>query len=361
MADTVTSKTLEELFSAMPTGSLDKAILNNLRGINHRQIAGMLPMNNNMPGYTFFTRPQLNMQRDNLRNVRQLSALLTKVPTSMQTYIRCLLDPRLMSGVTIGKHNLPMTSCPIFDNQMAFIPVFTNNLTSISGWPSISVPTFSSKPGLYNESFAMVDGRVINNEVFDISVNFRNTRGNAVLYTLYVWVLYMSMVFEGKLVPYLDFITENELDYNTRIYRLVMDYKKQKVEAITACHASFPTGVPTGDMFDIQGDKPYSEANHEISARFKCCGVDYFDDILIKEFNETVGIFNPSMKDDKRATAAVRISPKLIQYFNHKGYPYINPVTRDLEWYTSIADYSAKSTEILNDITETNSEEYTGG
>ena len=45
MADKITTKSLDELFSAMPTWSLDRAILNNLVGINHRQIPGMLPSN----------------------------------------------------------------------------------------------------------------------------------------------------------------------------------------------------------------------------------------------------------------------------------------------------------------------------
>lgn len=360
MSSAVTSKSMDELFSGMPTGSLDRAILNNLKGINHRQIQGMLPSNKDMPGLTFFVRPQLNMQRDNIRNVRQLASLLTSVPTSIQTYIRCMLDPRLMTGISYNTGSIPPINCPIVDNQSAFIPILTNNLTSMSGWPSIAVPTFTSKPGLYNESYSMVDGRVLNNEVFDLSVNFRNTRGDPVLYLFYVWVLYMSMVFEGRLVPYLDFITENEIDYNTRIYRLVLDYKKEKVTKITACNAAFPVGVPIGDAFDIPGDKPYSEANKEIGMRFKCMGVNYFDDILVKEFNDTVAIFNPSMADDRRDSDMMPVPAAMIQAFNHRGYPRIEPSTSRLEWYVPIESYTKKAGQILEAITESNSEEFEG-
>ena len=356
MADTVTTKSLDELFSAMPTGSLDRAVLNNLVGINHRQIPGMLPTNKDMPGLTFFTRPQLNMQKDNLRNVRQLSQLLTDNPTSMQRYIRCMLDPRLINGIT----GIPQIGCPIVDNQLAFIPILTNNCMSQSGWPSISVPTFSSKAGLYNEVFSMVDGRVLNNEAWDLNVNFRNTRGDPILYLFYVWTLYMSAVFEGKLVPYLDMIAENEIDYNTRIYRLTLDYKRRKVTKIAATHASFPVGVPVGDPFNDSGDRVYSEANQEIGMTFRCMGVDYFDDILVKEFNQVVAIFNPSMEDENRDSQMMPIPWGMLQVLNHRGYPYINPDTSELQWYISLSDYSAMAQETLNKIEEYNSESYEG-
>lgn len=354
MADTIASLSLERLFSAMPTGSLDRAILNNLRGINHRQVKNMLPMNKEMPGYTFFVRPQLNMQKDNIRNARKMTPLLSSVSTSIQNYIRCLLDPRLMEGVRYSKNMvIPPIDCPILDNKMAFIPMLTNNLESISGWPSISVPTFTSDPGLYNESWAAVDGRVVNNEVFDITANFRNTRGDPILFFFYIWVLYMSYVFDGRLVPYLDFITENELDYCTRIYRIVLDPSKERVTKIAATNAAFPVGLPIGDAFDIPGDKAYSEANREISMRFKCMGVDYFDDILVKEFNETVAIFNPEMLDDQRDQYMALIPPSLVDKFNWTGYPRINPNTSAMEWYVPFDYYEKRLSEITSGYFQT--------
>lgn len=334
MTESIATVSLDEFFSSMPTGSLDRAILNNLRGINHRQIKGMVPSNKKMSGYTFFVRPQLNLQTDNIRNVRKLTPLLSNKPSSIQRYIRCMLDPRMMESVNFfGQWSTQPLACPLVDNRNPFIPILTNNLETISGWPSISVPTFTSKPGLYNEAYSMVDGRVVNNETFDITANFVNTRGDPTLYLFYVWSLYMSYVFDGRLVPYLDFITENEIDYNTRIYRLVMDSTKEKVVEIAATNAAFPVGVPIGDGFDIGGDKPYIEANKEISMRFRCMGVDYFDDILIKEFNDTVSIFNPSMRDSKRDEDMVRVPTLFINNFNNRGYPRINPSTSELEWY----------------------------
>lgn len=350
MADSIANGSLEKLFSSMPTGSLDRAMLNNLRGINHRGTPGRLPTNKRMPGLTFFVRPQLNMQKDNIRNVRQLSALLSDDPLSMQTYVRCMLDPRLMTGLSYKSGTIPPIRCPLVDNQCAFIPVFTNNMTTISGWPSISVPTFVSTPGLYNESYMQADGKVRSCENFDISVNFRNVRGDPIVFILYVLALYMSEVFEGRLVPYPDMIVNNRIDYNTRIYRMTMDHKRQRILEMTATSASQISSVPVGDIFDVQADKTYTEANHEVTATFKSVGVDYFDPIIVREFNQTVEIFNPDMEEGNRQSRMMKLPPRIIAEANYRGYPYIDVETMNLDWYVSTNDYISTSQAVLDQV-----------
>lgn len=357
----ILTQSLENFFSRMPTGSLERAIGLNLRGIDQLQAPGAVPINKDMPGYTFFTRPQLNMQIDNIRNVRQMAQLLTSNEYSIQRYIRCMLDPRLMEGVQYSKDfYLEKLSCPFVDNLNAFIPTFTNNLISQSGWPSISVPVNTSTPGLYNESQTIVDGRILNSEAWDLTVNLRNTRGDITLYMLYAWALYMSMVYEGRLAPYLDFIIENEIDYNTRVYRIVTDYSKRYVTKVACTLASIPVGVPVGDAFDQPGDKPYVEANREISVRFACTGVRYFDDIVSKEFNETVCIFNPNMRDGGRERFMTKVPPKSSALFKGMCYPRINLDTAELEWWVSNENANRISMKYLESLPETNSENYEG-
>ena len=67
----IVSQSLDDYFQSTPIGSVDKAIGNNLFGINHRQIPGLVPSNKDIYGFTFFTRPQLNLQTDNIRNERR--------------------------------------------------------------------------------------------------------------------------------------------------------------------------------------------------------------------------------------------------------------------------------------------------
>ncbi len=344
---------LESLMKTMPTGPLDKAILNHLRGINHRNTPTMVPSNKDLPGYLFFVRPQLNMQRDNLRNKRKVARLISDNPISMQTFIRAMLDPRLVPGFQMPGFTIPGENCPIIDNCNPFIPFLTNSWESISGWPSLTVPTNKSKAGLYNESFVMVDGRTEIDETFDITVNFANRRGNPVAILFYVWALYMGYVVEGKLVPYLDFITENELDYNTRIYHFRMDYTNTKITMGACTRAAVPVGIPIGDFFNVSKNTPVPESNKEISMQFTCSGVDYLDDIVFKEFNQCVAQANPMMEDAYREKTMIKIDSSLATNFNYMGYPYVNMNTSELEWWIDPTSFDGVSRSYLQSVAAT--------
>lgn len=330
----VTNISLDDYFQLSNIGSIDRAIGNNLFGINHRQIPGLVPNNRDTQGLTFFVRPQLNMQADNLRNVRKLSPLLTTNPATIHRYIRGMLDPRLLYGYTFGNTSLPALKCPSVDNLNAFIPILTNDLTSISGWPDIVTPAFTSKTGLYKEVYSQVDGITSYYESFDIDATFRNTRGDPVLFMFYIWQQYMSLVFEGKLVPYPDFITENTLDYNTRIYRLVLDQRRQIVTKVASCGVAFPISSSMSGAFDFNNNYPYNDQIKTITIRFRCLGAEYNDDITLDEFNKTVIIFNPYMRDAYRDTYMVKVTQDKGYLFNNRGYPRINTTgNNELEWY----------------------------
>ncbi len=277
-----------------------------------------------------------------------MSALMSGNDLSIQNFVKCTLDPRLMHGYTFQDIKVNGIQCPMVDNENPFIPILSNNVNTISGWPDVVAPTFTSKPGLYNETFSMVDGITRNYETFDIDASFRNTKGDPILYMFYIWLHYSSYVFEGKLVPYIDFITENEIDYNTRIYRLVLDKNKDLVTKIAATGASFPISIPTGSFFDYNNDRPYNDQNKDITVRFRCMGVDYQDDILVKEFNDTVKMFSPGMHDSKRESTMVKVPKTLLTIFNNRGYPYIDPVTMELQWWVAKDLYTQRTLSFFN-------------
>ena len=358
MSNILVPYSLDDYFQTTPIGSIDKAIGNNLFGINHRQTSTAVPSNKDVYGLTFFVRPQLNMQIDNIRNARIFASLTTQNVLSIQNFVRCTLDPRLQVGYRFQTLSIPKIECPMVDAMNPFISVLTNNLSTISGWPDVVAPTFTSTPGLYNEAFSMVDGITKNYETFDLDASFRNTKGDPILYLFYIWLHYSSMVHEGKLVPYLDMITENEIDYNTRIYRLVMDKNKEKVTKIAATGAAFPISVPTGSFFDYSTEKPYNDQNKDISIRFKCMGVDYQDDILIKEFNDTVVIFNPAMEDGQRERTMMNVPRSMLTMFNNRGYPRINPSNNVLEWWVDQSFYDNRSGVFANFGYNSNNEEF---
>lgn len=345
---TVLPYSLDDYFQSTPLGSIERAIGENLYGINHQQISSAVPSNKDLYGLTFFVRPQLNLQSDNIRNERLFYPLLSGNQTSMQRFVRCMLDPRLIYGYGKGKVVVPGIPCPLIDNQQAFITVLTNDLQSISGWPDLALPTFKSDRGLYNEVYMQADGIVKNYDNYSITASFRNTRGDPILYMFYIWLHYQALVFEGTLVPYPDFITENELDYNTRIYRLVLDPSRTYVKKIAACGAAQPVSVPTASFFDFNSDRPYNDQNKDISIQFECLGAIYQDDILIDEFNRTVQCFNPSMRDDVRQLAMVNIPKSIRHLFKNRGYARINPEDYELEWWIDIEQYATRTNIFLN-------------
>lgn len=356
----VINGTIDQMMSNLPIGSLTRAMGNNLYGLNFTQTGNAAPRPKDHYGFTFFTRPQLNMSRINLTNYRGFYNLLTDNVNSYQAFTRLMLDPRL---AYIGR-----AKCPFVDIKNPFISVLTNNLVSMSGWPDLSVPVYTSASGLYGEEHSMVDGVTNHFESFDIDATFKNTKGNPLLYFFYIWIKYQTLVFEGILNPYFDMITENELDYNTRIYRLVLDQQKKYITYIAATGASFPMNVPSGSLFDYNIDTPYNTRNSEINIRFRTNGFTAFEDIVKKNFNDTLCIFNPEMNkvyqfdsSDGEETARAREDSSVIYRIpgcsyvkiphhiamssdttglgssiyslNHRCYPYINLLTNELEWW----------------------------
>lgn len=355
----VFDKSVDQLLESLPIGSVTKAIGNNMFGINFRQTGNVVPRSKDMYGFTFFTRPQLNLRNVNITNYRGFYNLLTNNELSYQRFTRLLLDPRLALNEDL--------SCPFVDDQNPFFSILTNNVMSVSGWPDLAVPTHTSEAGLYGEEHSFVDGVTNHFEAFDLDITFKNTKGNPLIYLFYIWIKYESLVFEGILNPYVDMITENEIDYNTRIYRVLLDQQKRYVTYIGATGASFPVNVPTGNIFDYNTDTPYNTKNSEINIRFRSIGFTAFEDILKLEFNKTVAIFNAGMRKvlefDRRAPDSERSREngmisykipgcpyvKLPHYLsmsvdtdvfsnsffnvNHRAYPYINLVTNELEWW----------------------------
>lgn len=326
------------------TRSSSNDITNNVYGINHRQTPLAVPMNRESYGLTFFTRPQLNLQSANLRSVRRFAKLLNQNEKSYQRMIRVMLDPRLsygMSGSSDPEASTPL-ACSLVDMYQPFIPILTNSLNSISGWPSLKIEYNTTKPGIYKEEHSMVDSVAVDYSAYDVTANFRNSAGSPIVSMFDYWIHYQSLAYMGDLSPYLDFITENELDYNTRIYRLTLDTTKTTVQSMACCGAAFPVGNPIGEKFDYNNEKPYNDANAEIAIPFHCNGFIYDDDIIIRWFNETVGVFHPEMRGANPNSSMTKVPLAYLSMFNCRGYPRINPDNYELEWYVPADVYLKK-------------------
>lgn len=313
--------------------------------IDTHVISGLFPGSINMykntprerAGYVFITRPQLNLLPSNLKRNRVYNTLVNSNPLSMERVIRTTLDPRLQTVFNLR--------CDLVDPYSPFINLLSNTIKSLSGFPDLVNETYSSQPGLRKETHVIVDGQLTYYQEFDLDATFNNTIMEPIMRLFYIWGMYMADVFDGTCIPYVDFLARNEIDYNTRIWRIVTDESDKYVSKILATGASFPTTVPVGNWADYNNESLFQEANSDISIRFKSMGMTALDTILIHEFNRLMCMFHPvirqTVEDGFEPTRAAdkffNIPKQYLNYFPVGKYPYISE-DNELCWIADLND-----------------------
>ena len=329
-------------------GPLNAGITSAFTGHNYRGLGNPAPVNNEQYGMVFFTRPRLNLSYDNLIRDRTFVGMLNENEASIPRAIRCILDPKLEK---LGSAAGPITS-RLSDPHNAFISIASNCLETMSGWPDPYIDTYTSRSGIYKDEWSMVDSYCKNYSAWDMSCNFRNIVGDPIGFMFHAWTQYASLVREGTFDPHMEMIMENEIDYNTRIYRVILDPSRRFVTRISACGAAFPTSNSIGSMFNYSTDGIYNRDGDQISVTFRCMGAMYYDPILIDAFNKTVWMFNEAMRSEEqtaedphgdalRLRTLVKLPPAERHLFHGQGYPRINPHTAELEWWIPKVDYDA--------------------
>ena len=142
------------------------------------------------------------------------------------------------------------------------------------------------------------------------------------------------------MMPYMDNWIEHRVDYQTRIWRITLDPTKTRVQKIGACYAAYPTAISIGAAFNFESDRIFNDSNDQISVRFRAIGAEYMSEILIKEFNDVVCLFNGSMTDSNRAGKMHKLTQSEVTVFNHRGYPRIDPDSYEFQWWVSNTDYN---------------------
>jgi len=315
-------------------GQLSSAVTMAYFGLSHRANLNPLPANHTASGYTFFTRPRLNLSYDNISQVRTFTPMLNTNPTSVARAVRALLDP--VGAMRPDALAYPST---LVDDECPFIAILSNNLMTISGWPDFMVDTFTSKQGIYREEWSIVDGfsRILN--TFELTANFRNIVDDPISKLFYAWTQYSALVHEGVFDPYPEMILENEVDYDTRIYRVLLNTERTHVTSIAATGAAFPIVNNKGASYNFDFDKPVNTEMNQISIGFKCMGAEYDDPILVEEFNASVAAFALPMANSFRSNYYRLLTPAQAILFEGVGYPRIDPDTMEFQWWVRNRDY----------------------
>lgn len=342
------------VYDESSTGS---PISDSFYGINNDMSPLAVPINKTHYGYVFFTRPQLNFQTSNLKNVRIFMPLLTKDSKSVHRAIRCYLDPRLQrysNLVNVEKDSMG-ADCPLVDAFNPFISIMTNHITNLSGFPGKTLPVYTSPEGQFKESFHMVDGIAEHNGSYTLSATFRNSKSSPIFRLIDYWTWYISHVAaHGTIVPYLDILKGGLIDYNTRIYHITLDPSKQFVEDIYCSGASTPISLPTDQQADFSTEKPYNDANAQFNIMFQSSGAWWNDEIAVYSFNKIQSAFHPGMVNDAtRVRVMEKVPPSKIASFRCRCYPRIDPITREMEWWVSkeyFQDVENRTQGIMKDL-----------
>jgi hypothetical protein len=375
---------LDSVFRNAQLGLINKSISQTMTGLRttHKRINTPTAKDNH--GYVFLTKPQLNLSMSNIMRYRPFMPLLNKNKASLGAWIRGTLDPRwarvgdravyLNKLVTESEetdypagekdsYTLPLVNgtgrmdvpeddhASQVDVYSPFINIITNNVVQISGFPDIDMPVFTGEPNRIGSSFQMIDGVENLNMPVDITMTIQDLIGDPVFNLFRTLSLYPGRIYGNQMMRYPDFILEDALDYNIRLYRLIIAADGETIHHIGSTMPAFIQGVAIGHHFDYSLDTPYREDNL-VNVRLMGSGVIYDDPILIDDFNVTVMYANKRMRGNKDGMTL--IPKELVPQFSYERvYPFIDPLSFKLQWWTESATYARVFKEINNFITET--------
>lgn len=325
----------------MHVENLDTTLGSSLYGFNGNMEKRFIHQNKVNMGYTFFTRPQLNLSPHNIRYSRQLYGFLgSEHNMDMSTFVKHTLDPRLAGTAAAA-------GVDIINNRQAFIPIMSNALNSMTGAPDLELPSFTSEEGRMNETYTMPDGHLNIFSSVDLSATFANISGDPILNLLHTWTMAISLMTQGIIRPYVDFITENERCYDTRIFRFTLDASGDYITNYAATGPGFVDGIGIGSTFDYNRESTFNEGLNEHNVRFKMAGIEYRDPILLYEFNKIGEIFNPMLGDEYREEKMFKVPKNILHLVHAIAYPRIDLDTMAMEFWIEQTDADNVHAELL--------------
>lgn len=337
-----------------------RMIANIFSGFNHRNIPLIIPKNNDRVGYTFFTRPDLNFDERNVRVSRLLQEALRGGYSSYTAACMCMLDPQcglfteqlLRDGITDLEHHMPFADYGVlggkirdtlgFDNKCAFVPMLSNLMLSLTGFPDSSLDVWVSEEGYMREQRSHVDSTRAMNGSRTLNLTLRNILGDPVSTFFNLYTDYISRVKDGSFYPRWDNLLQRRSDYEMRIYRFVTDVTGRYVTKMGIANATYPLNDSMGMFMNVpnQNNEIITETD-QLSITLQCDVVQYNDPIIKQEFNEVVCMHNPDMWPANaraqtyrpRGKGLVNITGTNKINSNLYGYPRVDIDTNELQWW----------------------------
>lgn len=340
-----------ELYEKIGSRKFD-AFIAAIRGFDiNRKLVYMPTMEHS--GHTFFTRPRLNLTTTSLRQDRIMSLLDTLQQNTVNFAIRFLLDTDLRKMYPgLSGFSGPMS---MVNPENPFLPILSNHLHSISGWPDFVIETENTDGGFYGETITYPKGHDQLSRGYELQATFNDAQGNVVAMLLMMWTRYIYLITMNRMVSYRKDITNRRMSFTSSIYRFIMDPSNTYITKWAKATGAFPKTLPIGNFFNYDKATGDLEAIRNITTAFTVAGkIDYMDPIVLLEFNMLAEKFAPSIKNYAIATKEQRLK------YGFKCLPYIDlsSGTNELQWRydTAIldadvqADYDVTADEIEENL-----------
>lgn len=295
-------------------------LITSLRGL---RILGkgpaMMPLADNTIGLALVTRPQLNLTDDNISRSEKLVSLFGAGQYSMSGYIRGMLDERWAAG----NPNVAL------DNNMPFITCLTEYLKTSTGFGDLQIQIDTSEPGLRQQVYQRVASKLEDNSAFSINQTYFNPKPNVLQGLFQIWEDYISEVTSGdrQVSPRDWYLMANRIDYDCRIYHLIMNKDTEYLEHIFATVQSIPVTYPAGAMANIDNTSGSlrGEGQDDFSIQFASVGMRFDEWGLIQSFNEHSFLYNPRLRPQVRNSFYRELNPTEYIPYSYGAYPLLLP------------------------------------
>lgn len=307
-----------------------------------------VPLNTLNSGYTFITRPRLNLTGANIHNNAIMTTLYANDPKSVAFMMRMLLDtrasrgsalylgPGIDSGATLTNEILDLhkrsIESPLFDVYNPFMTPLCNGLKGISGFPDFNLETEENSGDFHSGNFTYAKGSDFNNRSCEMSLEFRDCQGSVILSLFYYWCLYIALQAKGILVPYPDDEFEQRLNYTVSIYRFIMDPSRRNVLWWAKATGCFPKSVPIGSLFNVNQDEITLESAMNFSIPFTANDVKVNDPAILLDFNILMRRYCPDITSSTYTTI-----DSTNAYDNFNALPYVSATDEGIKllWKTT--------------------------
>ncbi len=279
-------------------------------------------------GFTFFTRPKLNLSTPSIRSDRILSLIESEDPQTVAFTIRSMLDTKYAKGKSVS-------SSQYFNPLNPFISVLSNRLISLNGWPDPTLDVETTEGGFFSESITYPKGHDQLTRNYDLSATFSDLQGSVIAMLFLIWSRWIALATRGRVIAYMEDIESRRMCFTSSVYRFVMDPSNRYITKWAKATGCFPRSIPLGAYFNYDANASNVDIAMNMSVPVTVAGkVEYMDPIILKEFNILTERANPGIKSFRQAA-----SNNLRMALNFKCVPYISlDGTNELKWMYNGSD-----------------------